>query len=84
MNETRGSRYAANFAFLLRCRICGSVVRELGGDAYTAERALLAVRASDEVCPCCGGRNWDKLRRIEADDPAKEAGSAQILQEEAQ
>ncbi len=82
MEKIRGSRYAATFAFLLRCRSCGSVIREIGGDAYTAERALQAVRASGEVCPCCCGRDWDKLRRIEAEEPAEEAESARIFEEE--
>ena len=69
--KPKGSIYADNFAFLLRCRKCGGVIRELGGDAYTAEQALLAVRASDETCPFCGKADFGKLRRISADHTAE-------------
>ena len=64
MSELKGSLYAEDFAFLLRCRKCGNVLRELGGNAYEAEQALQQVRASDEVCPVCRAKDWGKLRRI--------------------
>ena len=64
MADISKSKYAGNFAFLLRCKKCGNVLRELGGDAYTAEQALLAVKQSDETCPVCGSKDWGKLRRI--------------------
>ena len=67
MSEIVGSKYAGNFAFLLRCKKCGNILRELGADAYTAERALSEVKQSEEVCPVCGSKDWGKLRRILAD-----------------
>ena len=62
------SKYAKRFAFLLCCGDCHTTFQELGGNAYTAERALQKVRQKDEPCPVCGSRNWRKIRRIETEN----------------
>ena len=65
MEGAPGSAYAANFAFMLLCKKCKTIYRELGTNAYVAEQELLAVRKRREKCPICGSYSWDKIRRIE-------------------
>ena len=62
-----GSRYRANFAFMLLCKKCKTVYRELGTNSYQADIELEQVRKNRETCPICGSRSWDKIRRIEKD-----------------
>ena len=66
--EIRGSRYRNRFAFMLLCKKCKTICRELGTNSYQADRELELVRKNRETCPICGSRSWDKIRRIEKDE----------------
>jgi rRNA maturation endonuclease Nob1 len=67
----RGSRYRSRFAFMLLCKKCKTVYRELGTNSYEADQALELVRKNREKCPICGSWSWDKIRRIEKDEDSE-------------